>query len=254
MLAKPGEGWKISLLGSTGFRAPNVDDLGKVFDSNPGNVIVPNPNIKPEYTYNGELTLSKLIDSVFRVEATGFYTWYDNALQVRDFQVNGQDSIIYDGVLSRVQANVNAKQAYLYGFNVNVWWNIRDHFILSNTLSWTRGQDLSGDVPLDHIPPLFGKASLQYQQKGFRGELYALYNGWKRLENYSPSGEDNLRFATPDGTYAWWTLNLKGALAVTSNVRLQMGVENILDMHYRHFASGISAPGRNFIVAFRVGF
>ena len=28
------------LAGSSGFRAPNIDDLSKVFDSSPGNVVV----------------------------------------------------------------------------------------------------------------------------------------------------------------------------------------------------------------------
>jgi hemoglobin/transferrin/lactoferrin receptor protein len=32
---------------------------------------------------------------------------------------------------------------------------------------------------------------------------------------------------------------------------LQAGIENITDKNYRYFASGFSAPGRNFIVAVR---
>jgi len=43
----------------TGFRAPNIDDMAKVFDSEPGNVIVPNDNLKPEYIYNADIGLSK---------------------------------------------------------------------------------------------------------------------------------------------------------------------------------------------------
>ena len=33
---------------STGYRAPNIDDAAKVFDSEPGSVVVPNSNLKPE--------------------------------------------------------------------------------------------------------------------------------------------------------------------------------------------------------------
>jgi len=39
----------------TAFRAPNVDDVGKIFDSEPGSVVVPNPDLKAEYAYNTEL-------------------------------------------------------------------------------------------------------------------------------------------------------------------------------------------------------
>ena len=31
---------------STGFRAPNVDDASKVFDSQPGAIVIPNENLK----------------------------------------------------------------------------------------------------------------------------------------------------------------------------------------------------------------
>ncbi|MBP6619807.1 MAG: TonB-dependent receptor, partial [Leadbetterella sp.] len=41
---------KLGLIGSSGFRSPNIDDLAKVFDSVAGSLIVPNPNIKPEYS------------------------------------------------------------------------------------------------------------------------------------------------------------------------------------------------------------
>ncbi|MEJ7913112.1 MAG: hypothetical protein WKF70_08155 [Chitinophagaceae bacterium] len=85
-------------------------------------------------------------------------------------------------------------------------------------------------------------------------ELYALYNGWKRLKNYNPGGEDNLQYATPDGTPSWFTLNLKSTLTLNKKFSLQAGIENILDRNYRYFASGFSAPGRNLILAFRTSF
>ncbi len=47
--------WKLNA--STAFRAPNIDDIGKVFDSEPGSVVVPNETLKPEYAYGGELGL-----------------------------------------------------------------------------------------------------------------------------------------------------------------------------------------------------
>ena len=47
--------WKLNA--SSAFRAPNMDDIGKVFDSEPGSVVVPNNDLKPEYAYGGELGL-----------------------------------------------------------------------------------------------------------------------------------------------------------------------------------------------------
>ncbi|WP_367328132.1 hypothetical protein, partial [Lentimicrobium sp.] len=53
---------------------------------------------------------------------------------------------------------------------------------------------------------------------------------------------------------AWATLNFKAAWYINRNFTLNAGVENITDQLYRPFASGISAPGRNFIIAVRVSF
>ena len=105
---------------------------------------------------------------------------------------------------------------------------------------------------MDHIPPVFGKTAFSYTGKKLNTELYLMYNDWKRIEDYNPNGEDNGQYATGDGMPAWFTLNWKGSYSFNKNLQLQLGVENILDRNYRYFASGFSAPGRNFIVALRV--
>ena len=250
LVFKPAKGWRISLLGATGFRAPNVDDVSKVFDSQPGNVVIPNPNLKPEYTYNGELTVSKQIDDWLQIELTGFYTFYDNAIVVRAANFEGKDSIKYEGVMSRVQANVNAQQAYITGFNTNLKMEL-GHWSFLHTLTFTYGQDLSSDLPMDHIPPVFGREELRFKTKRFEAAFNLMYNGWKRIERFSPRDLNNLEFSTPDGAPAWWTLNFHSTFALSSKLKLQLGVENIFDRHYRPYASRFSAPGRNVILALR---
>jgi hemoglobin/transferrin/lactoferrin receptor protein len=67
--------WNINL--STGFRAPNIDDIGKVFDSEPGNVTVPNPDLLPEYAYNADMGWILRMSDMVEVQLTGFYTLLD---------------------------------------------------------------------------------------------------------------------------------------------------------------------------------
>lgn len=65
---------------STGFRAPNVDDSGKVFDAVAGFVTVPNPNLKAEYAYNAEIGVVKVFSEVIRMDLNLYYTRLTDAL------------------------------------------------------------------------------------------------------------------------------------------------------------------------------
>ncbi|MBI2966228.1 MAG: TonB-dependent receptor [Bacteroidetes bacterium] len=249
----PGREWRITLNGSTGFRNPNVDDLGKIFESVPGNIIVPNPDLKPEYTYTFETGVSKFIQNTLKLEGIVFYTLYRDAITLQPWKFNGQDSILYDGVMSRVTANVNALEAYITGFSGSLLADVTPAFSIVSNLNYTYGRITGGitETPLDHIPPLFGRTSFNLKLDKFRGEFFILYNGWKRKEDYNIAGEDNFAYATSYGTPAWYTLNIRTAYQLDPRLQLQVSLENILDTYYRVFASGVSAPGRNLVVTVR---
>jgi len=250
----PGNGWRLSTNLSTGFRAPNIDDLSKLNDSNSTDqlIIVPNPDLEPENAYNAEVSVGKTFGERVQIDVTGFYTLLANAFVTKPFLYNGQDSIMFDGTLCAVQAMQNVEKANIYGFEANLIAQLTKSLSLRSSLTYTYGHVKEEDVPLDHIPPMFGITSLKLDLSKFTGEFFARYNAWKHIEDYSPSGEDNEAYATTDGMPSWFTLNLRAGYQVIKNMSLQAGVENILDKHYRNFASGISAPGRNVYVSLRV--
>ena len=270
---------KISTNFSVGFRMPNVDDLAKIFESGTTEsirqVVVPNPGIQPERTYNLDLNIVQGLGKHVRVEAGVFYTRFENALVKAPFKFNSFDSIVYNGVKSQVLANVNANKAYLFGWSAAIFIDI-GHLSISSTLNYTEGRfetdpsipslvyekqpdgtyrQVSRNVsskPLDHISPIFGKTSLIYRKEKWNGEIFFMYNGWKRLDHYNAEGEDNAQYATPDGMPSWFTLNMRSSFNICKNWLLQFAVENLLDRNYRLFASGFSAPGRNFVLTLRM--
>lgn len=250
----PHKDWRFTLNGSTGFRSPNIDDVGKVFESVGGEIlVVPNPNLKPEHTYNADLGISYTDANHIKIEANGFYTWFKNAIVTSAFNLNGEDSVMYDGKLTQIVANQNKATAYLVGFNAAVTLKLMPGVTLYSTFNYTYGryEQAGTEVPLDHIPPIFGKTSLMYRQKRLEGEVYTMYNGWKNLDDYSPSGEDNLKYATSLGMPGWYTLNLRTGYHFNDNMSVQIALENIMDQNYRVFASGISSPGRNLVITLR---
>ena len=241
---------------SSGFRAPNVDDAVKVFESSTASkrVIIPNADIDPEYTYNFDLGITKTFADKVRFEVTAFYTLYRNAIASAPFKLNGQDSIVYDGVQSAVYASQNVNKAYVRGINARLKIELGSKIFWDNTISQTYGRYKNPDEsekPLDHVPPTFGKTSLTYAGKKLNTEFYGMFNTWKKIKDYNPDGEDNGQYATADGMPGWFTINWRGSYAFTKNFTLQAGIENIGDRNYRYFASGFSAPGRNFIITLR---
>lgn len=252
------KGWRLTSAVSTGFRAPNVDDLGKTFESNAADgLTIPNTSLRPEQTINADAGIEKNVAGRIRLELNGFYTWMFDAIRLFPAQFNGRDSVDFDGQRAKVLQNTNTARATVYGFYAGAEVLLGKYFSASGTINYTIGQDISATVPLDHIPPVYGRVGLRAKNddKKLAGEFFVLYNGWKRLSDYSPSGEDNLEYAIPaQGMPAWYTLNLRGSYQLGRYLQAQLAVENILDTHYRVFSSGISAPGRNFIFALRGNF
>jgi hemoglobin/transferrin/lactoferrin receptor protein len=253
LVNSPSDELKLSLLFSTGFRVPNVDDMSKIFESAPGTVIVPNVDLRPELTYSYEMGVTRVFNKKTIWENVVYYTRFTNAIVTDVATFNGKDSIIYDGTMSKVYANQNKGEAYLYGFSSNLTSRLDDNFKMLFAINYTYGRIKtdSTDYPLDHIPPFMARLALTYTENKFSSDFFINYNGWKKLKNYNLGGEDNDQYATPEGMPAWFTVNLRASYKTCKYVTLQAGVDNIFDTQYRTFASGINAPGRNVFVALR---
>ncbi|MBN1388744.1 MAG: TonB-dependent receptor [Bacteroidales bacterium] len=247
---------KININGSTGFRAPNVDDAGKVFDSEPGAVVVPNPGLKPEYAYNLDLGFSRDLFDILHIELTGYLTWLDNAMVRREFSFNGSDSILYQGEMSQVLSIVNAGSATIYGGHVSMQLVPARNIRIKSNLNLTKGTDNEG-VPFRHVPPTYGSTHVIYENKKIKIDLYADYNGEMSYEDMAPSEIEKPHMYAEDEngnpySPSWYTLNLKASYQLGNTALINAGIENIIDHRYRPYASGIVAPGRNFIVALRL--
>jgi hemoglobin/transferrin/lactoferrin receptor protein len=243
---------KIDVMAASGFRAPNVDDMGKLFDSEPGNVVVPNKDLKPEYTYNLEVGITQRVGQNLALHMVGFYTWMIDAMVRRDFVFNGMDSILYDGELRKTQALVNTGRARIYGFSLSFRGDISSHLGIFSSLNYTNGRDLIDDVPLRHTSPFFGRTAIYYRLKSLLCEFNIIYSGKKTFESLSPSEQNKIYLYTPDGALAWYTVNLMASYEIKDIIIFNFGIDNILNKHYRTYSSGISAPGRNFVIGIRV--
>jgi hemoglobin/transferrin/lactoferrin receptor protein len=242
---------------STGFRAPNIDDIGKVFDSEPGKVVVPNDELRSEYAYNLDFGLTHTIKKKFSWNLNVFGTYLNNALVRRDFTLNGLDSIIYEGELSRVQAIQNAAFAYVYGLQIGVDYEVYPTLFFKARFNYQYGEeemDNGERSRLRHAAPMFGLASLVYQENNFRFEFFVIHNGSILADDLPISeqakpaiyakDENGLPYAP-----AWTTVNMRLSYNVSDAFRIQCSIENMTNERYRPYSSGLTAAGRNFIIS-----
>ncbi|WJJ97216.1 TonB-dependent receptor plug domain-containing protein [Algibacter luteus] len=248
--------WKLNA--SSAFRAPNIDDVGKVFDSEPGSVVVPNEHLRPEYAYGGEIGLKLNFNDLLVFDMSTYYTYLDNALVRRDFTLNGESQIIYDGELSNVQAIQNASKAWIYGYEIGVKLAISNHLKFTSQYSIIGGTEVEGniEVPIRHVAPNFGNSHLIWSSNNLKFDLFANYNGSLSYNQLAPSEiEKDYIYAldTNGNPYSpsWYTLNFRTQYQVNKSISIMASLENITDQRYKTYSSGIAAAGRNLILSLK---
>ena len=248
LIYKPTNTWKFDWVASSGFRAPNIDDYGKVFVKR-GDMVIPNPDLTPEYAYNGEMSITKKWENL-QVTSNFYYTHLQDVIVKKDLGYTE----FYEYEEVNVQTLMNSPEAYIYGWSLGLKSKITPWLFFEESFTWQKGWDVSNEEPLGHIPPAFNKSLLKIKKDKIEYKIWGIYTLGKDIEDMNSSGVDNDDLGTIEGFPSWWTLNMSLQYEFNENLKLQLGLENILDQHYRTFASGISAPGRNVIISLKTNF
>lgn len=262
LIYNPAPSLTISPVLSTGFRAPNVDDLGKIFDSEPGTVMVPNPDLKPEYAYNAELNINKHFNQFLKLDVSGFYTLLNHALVRRPFSLNGETEIDYEGQPSQVLAIQNASFATVYGIQAGVEFAVTKRLLITSRYNWQKGTeelDNKSTSPSRHAAPAYGLSRLSYLNKKLRLEFTSQYSGEVSYEKMPLEEKGKLHLYAKDEldrpySPSWIIFNFNTSYQLDPKIQLMGGIENIGDIRYRPYSSGIAAPGRNFSFSIRGSF
>ncbi|MCB0734339.1 MAG: TonB-dependent receptor [Bacteroidetes bacterium] len=238
---------------SSGFRAPNIDDIGKLFEAEEGKIVVPNPNLLPEYSYSSEAGLNLEWGKTLQLQLSGYYTVVDNIIIRDNFTLDGQDSLMFEGNLLRIQALQNSDYGTIYGGEIQARWRLTAFAELSTVYNVIAGQTADGD-PIRHVTPNFGSTSFTYRYRRFKADLYANYHAELPFERFANSEQGKTYLYAKDAnghpySPAWQTLNLKTAYFFSESLNVNIGLENLFNVRYRPYSSGISAPGRNLILS-----
>ena len=259
---RPSKRVQINTVLSSGFRNPNIDDIGKIRENN-GLLVVPNTFLKPEYAYNLDLGIDfRSLNNKNYISLRGFSTIIsrhigrDEFIVFSDITTPDLSTVIYNGEEVTTISNKNLGNRFIHGFSIDGFTKMTNSLKFDYSMTYTKGDDNENYGPLPSISPLFGSFALSYSKKGVNLKAIYKFAEAKNPGEYSFGGEDGLD-ETPFiinsegllsylGTPKWSDLSIFGSKNISSSVTLRLGLTNVFDSHYRTFASGISAPGRSF--------
>lgn len=238
---------------ASGFRAPNVDDIAKVFESEPGRVVVPSSGLRPVtvLTAEGGLHITPLEGVTF--QATAYRSWLRDALEKRPFTVDGMDSIDFNDRTSQVIAVQNVGTARIWGISLAVDAKYRS-VRLHATATGVWGRDETSNVPLEHVTPAFGLLRIHWSPaRSLDISADVRWSAAWLVSEISPADQPLIGVTIPQGGLPAWTVaGVRASYDLNTMFTLQAAIENIFDLQYRPAGSGISAPGRNVVTTLRI--
>jgi len=135
----------------------------------------------------------------------------------------------------------NVERAFIQGIETAWDWDLNEYWTFTGNITYTYGQNLTQNEPARRIPPLFGRAALEYSLK----------NWWIGLEFQAAGKQDRLSTGDkddnripPGGTPGWDIFNINSGFTI-KHLRVDLSFLNLFNVDYRFHGSGINSYGRS---------
>ncbi|HOW08914.1 MAG TPA: TonB-dependent receptor [Bacteroidales bacterium] len=224
---------------NTGFRAPNIDDLGTlgIVDFR---YETPNYDLKPEnsvqyqagYKYLGPKLRGDLF--IYRNELYNLIT----RNRLGDQTIEGYPLYMKE----------NTEHAFIQGIETAWDYKLVKALTFYGSLTYTYGQNITRNEPVRRIPPLFGRLAADYRKDKWFVCLEWLAAG-KQSRLAQGDKEDN---RIPEGgTPGWHIVNINSG--ITWNIlTIDLSLQNLFNIDYRYHGSGINGYGRSVFLTLSV--
>jgi hemoglobin/transferrin/lactoferrin receptor protein len=217
---------------SSGFRAPNMDDLGSlgIVDFR---YELPAFDLKPEYSQNYEVGI-KISKAKFFQELTLFQTELENLITRIKTSQFIQSYPVYE--------KRNVDKAFLRGGEWSGRYELSNSVSAKANISYVYGQSVTLNEPMRRIPPLHGGFSLSYARKNLFVNSELLFAA---AQDRLSAGDKADNRMNPLGTPGWAIINVQANYLFNSHFSVSLQAQNLGDVDYRMHGSGINGVGRS---------
>ena len=217
---------------STGYRAPNIDDMGTlgIVDFR---YELPTADLAPEKSRNWEAGY-KMQSRGWATAVSAYYMQLTDLItrvKTAGETINGYP----------VYKKENSDRGFIKGFEAEVDYQPLRGWHLTGNMAYAYGQSQTRAEPLRRIPPLNGRLMSRYDGKAWFAAAEWLYAS--KQDRLAQGDKDDNRIPA-GGTPGWNVLNLYGGCA-WRQIRLNAGLQNFLNEDYRTHGSGINGVGRS---------
>lgn len=217
---------------SSGYRAPNIDDMGTlgIVDFR---YELPTADLHPEKSRHTELGYkfsSKTINATF----AAYYMHLSDIIT----RVKAEGQVISGYPVYKKE---NTEAAFIKGFETEFNAEVTKQLYFSSGITYTYGQSLSKKEPLRRIPPFNGRAVATYKNKNWFTAAECMFAA--KQNRLAQGDKDDNRIGI-NGTAGWEVINLYAGYTV-SVLHFNIGMQNIFNKDYRTHGSGINAVGRS---------
>ncbi|HQT24405.1 TonB-dependent receptor [Daejeonella sp.] len=216
---------------NTGYRAPNIDDMGTlgIVDFR---YEIPAYTLKPEKSYNSEIGYKYFSEHLSFGAAL-----YRNKLS--DLINRVQTGQIIDGY--KVYMKENTEEAVIKGVEGFAEFQVSQNLFFDLFASFNHGRNISKAEPLRRVPPFNGNISMKYKMNKFymKAEM-----GWADKQDRLAQGDKDDNRIPAGGTPGWKVLNIYSGYSL-KNVHLRLIAQNLFNADYRTHGSGINSVGRS---------
>ena len=221
---------------SSGYRAPNIDDMGTlgIVDFR---YEIPTADLHPEksqHTEFGYKFSSKKLNTTF----AAYYMHLSDIIT----RVKAEGQVINGYPVYKKE---NTEAAFIKGFETEFNAEVTKHVYFSSGITYTYGQSLSKKEPLRRIPPFNGRVAATYKNKNWFTAAECMFAA--KQNRLAQGDKDDNRIGI-NGTAGWQIVDLYTGFKL-SVFNFNIGLQNIFNKDYRTHGSGINGVGRSGWVA-----